>query len=195
MKLAAKLDRAIAERDKLTAAIADLESKRDALDVEADDYAKERRALDEYIAVRSASLRIVGDQIVQLDAKVAAEERAAAAARRAQGIKWVEAALPERVKIVAEIEAAVKGLPSLFAKLAAWRAKFIERYPRSDVELPFAYHIDDERVLTDVLAALHTIRIEDVQAISGLADNEARHHADLIADLQQNPAPKEDIAA
>src|SRR5262245_59066214 len=103
MKLVAKLDRAIAERDKLMAAVADLQLKRDALDVEADGYASDRRALDEHIAVRVAALRIVGDQIEQLDAKVAAEERVAAAARRAAAIRQVEALLPERAKIVAEI--------------------------------------------------------------------------------------------
>jgi hypothetical protein len=190
------LQRVTAERDKTLATIAELQSKRDALDVEADDYAKERRAFDEYIAVQEGILRIVNDQAARLEIKVADEERSAAAARRAAAIKAVESMLPERVKIVEQIEAAVKSLPGLFEKLEAWHAKFIKQYPAADVEYPHAHYLDGDPILRHVQAALRTIRIEDVhEGIDGLAADAVKQHAELIADLQQNPAPKEDIAA
>jgi hypothetical protein len=53
-------------------------------------------------------------------------------------------------------------LPGLFAKLEAWRARFIKEYPIADVELPLAHYLDDDRVLRHVADALRAIRIEDV---------------------------------
>src|SRR5262245_52581001 len=158
---AAKLDKARADRDKAEATIAELESKRDALDIEADDYATARRAFDERIAVQDGMLRILNDQIAGLDAKVATQERAAAASRRIAAIKQVESMLPERVKIVAAIESVVKSIPSLFEKLEAWHAKFIKQYP-ADVERPYEFFISTDRILQNVQSALHTIRIADV---------------------------------
>jgi hypothetical protein len=189
-KASVKLERAMAERDKITAAVGELQSKRAALDIEADDYATARRAFDERIAVQEGILRIINDQIAALESKVAADERAAAAVRRAQAIRAVQSMLPERAKIVAEIEAAVKDLPGLFDKLAKWQRGFVSKYPSGDLEYPFQHYLDDDRVIRNVTAALHVIRIEDaVESIDGLAAAEAQQHADLIADLQQNSAP------
>jgi hypothetical protein len=142
-----------------------------------------------YLAVQESMLRIINAQIAALESKVADEERAAAAIRRAQAIRQVQGLLPPRLEIVAEIEAAVKGLPDLFKKLDQWRASFLKRYP-ADVERPYEFFISDDRVLQRVTAALHAIRIEDAhEAIDGLASEESAHHAELIADLQQNSAP------
>jgi len=188
------LDRARADRDKAEVAISELQSKRDALDVEADDYATARRAFDERIAVQDGMLRIINNQIAGLEAKAAAEQRAAAALRRTAAIKQVESMLPDRVKIVAEIEAAIKSMPGLFRKLEAWHTKFIEQYP-ADVERPYEFFISTDRILQNVQAALRTIRIEDVfEGIDGLAASEAKQHAELILDLQQNPTPHSEAA-
>src|SRR5262249_5159357 len=104
--------------------------------------------------------------------------------------------LPDRVKIVAEIEATVKSIPGLFEKLEAWHAKFIKNYPSEALEYPYAHYLDTDRILRTVLAAFRSIRSEDVlEGIDGLAADEAKHHAELIADLRDKPAPKEGIAA
>jgi hypothetical protein len=191
-----KLEKVITERSQVEAAIDELRSKRDALDIEADDYAKERRALDEHIAVRESTLRIINDQVAKLEVKAADEERAAAAARRPAAIRQVQGMLPERAKIVAEIEAAVKDLPGLFEKLAAWQRQFLKRYPGEDLEYPYQHFLSDDRVLQRVTSALHAIRIEDAgEAIDGLAADEARQHAELIADLQQTAPQTESEAA
>jgi hypothetical protein len=193
---AIKLDKARAGRAKAEAAVAELQSKLDALDVEADDYATARQAIDAMIAVQEKSILVLNDQIARLDAKVADEERAAAAIRRAHAIRAVQSMLPERAKIVAEIEAAVKDLPGLFEKLAAWQRQFLKRYPSADLEYPYQHFLSDDRVLQRVTGALHAIRIEDAgEAIDGLAADEARQHADLIADLTGADVPVDSEAA
>jgi hypothetical protein len=186
MKLiAGKLEKVTAERDKADAAVTELRSKLDALDVEADDYATVRQSIDAQLAVRVRALGILNDQVAKLEAKAAAEARVASEARRAAAIKAVEAMLPERVKIVEQIEAAVKSIPGLFDKLDAWRAKFIKNYPRDDVEFPYAHFIETDRIHRTVLAAFRTIRPDDVhEAVDGMARHEARQHEALVDSLR-----------
>jgi hypothetical protein len=104
--------------------------------------------------------------------------------------------LPERAKIVAEIETATKAIPALFQKLEQWRAKFIRQYPTADLELPYEHWISTDRVHRNVLAAFRTIRAEDVHdTIDGLADAERKQHVDLINDLKRSGVAEEDQAA
>jgi hypothetical protein len=183
--LSGKLDRVRTERDKAEAAVTELRSKLDALDVESDDYSTVRQSIDAQLAVRVRALGILNEQVAKLEAKAADEERAAAVTRRAAAIKQVEAMLPKRVEIVAEIEAAVKSIPALFEKLEAWRAKFIKNYPRDDVEFPYNYFIETDRIHRTVLAAFRTIRTEDVvEAVDGMARHEARQHDALVDSLR-----------
>lgn len=187
---AAKLERARTERGKVEALLAELRTKRDAVDVAADDYATAYESLDAKVAAQERALVIVATQIEHLQVKAADEAAAAAAVRRAQAIRQVEAMLPERLKIVAEIERAIQGIPALFARLDRWQRDFVKRYP-ADVEHPYLHFIDPDRVLQNTLSALRAIRVEDAgEAITGLAANEAVHHAELIEDLTNNPAPE-----
>jgi len=182
---AGKLERVTAERDKAEAAVTELRAKLDALDGEADDYATVRQSIDSQLAVRVRALGILGDQLCKLEAKAAAEERAAAAQRRAAAIAAIEKTLPERVKIIEQIEAAVKDIPALFNKLEAWQAKFIKNYPRADVEFPYAHFIETDRIHRTVLAAFRTIRSDDVlEAIDGMARHEAKQHEALVDSLR-----------
>ena len=185
---AAKLEKAKAERDRVTATVAELRAKLDSFDVGSDDYGAASLTLDGHIRVHERAIEVSDRQIAGLETVLRDEEHRAAKARRAAGIVVVEKMLPEREKIIAEIETAIKTLPHLFEKLVAWRAKFVRQYPIADVEFPYAHFIDSDRVLRIVVDALRNIRAEDFhERIDGLAASEAEHHAALIADLKANP--------
>ena len=181
----AKLERAEAELAKCDAAIIELRAKLSALDPEADDFATTAQALNAQISLAEKSVSILIIQIAGLEHKVGVEQAAEKERRRQAAIKVVEAMLPDREKIVGEIEAAIKALPSLFQKLSAWRAKFVRQYPIADVEFPYAHFIDSDRVLRIVVEALRNIRAEDFhERIDGLAASEVKQHEALIADLR-----------
>jgi len=148
--------------------------------------------IDGSIKVNQRAVEILDRRIAALEARLADEEAAEWAGRRQQAIKTVEAMMPARTQIVAEIEAAVKAIPGLFEKLSAWKAKFIKQYP-PDLEFPYAHFIDSDRLLRNVQAALRNPLGEDVhEVIDGLAASEAEQHADLIADLKARSPAKSD---
>jgi hypothetical protein len=190
--IAGKLERVRSERDKAEAAVTELRAKLDALDVEADDYATVRQSIDAQLAVRVRALGILNEQVAKLEAKAADEERAASATRRATAIKQVEAMLPDRAKIVEQIEAAVLRIPGLFEKLAAWQSDFVRKYPKADLPLPYAHYLDADRIRRTVLASFRTIRPEDIcETITGLAREEVKLHVEMVGSLQ---ATKEEAA-
>jgi hypothetical protein len=182
---AAKLERAEEDLAATDAAIASAQQERLAklLDGTADDIAElDRKIIDQHRVAAVYRERIAG-----LQSRLATEQTAEREKRRQQAIKVVEAMLPARAQIVAEIEAAIKALPSLFSKLSSWRDKFVKQYPIADVEFPYAHSIDSDRVLRIVIDALRNIRAEDFhERIDGLAASEAEQHAALVADLKAN---------
>jgi hypothetical protein len=167
---ATKLEKARTDRAKLVVTIAELRAKLAGLDVGSDDYGAASLTLDGQIRVRERALEVSDRQIAGLEALHREEELRAAMARRAVAIKAVEQMLPEREKIIAEIETAIKSLPRLFEKLSSWRAKFVKHYPVADVEFPYAHFIDSDRVLRIAVEALRNVRAEDFhERIDGLA--------------------------
>jgi hypothetical protein len=187
-----KLEKARADLAAIEGKLAKLAQQRE--QVLAADDVEPLLLIDQQAEQEQRRLILVQNKIALLEAQVAAEELADQRARRAAAIKRVEAMLPDRAKIVAEIEAAVKALPAMFKKLDQWHRGFVSKYPSQDLEYPFAHYLDNDRVLRRVTASLHAIRIEDAgEAIDGLAAGEQQQQAELIDELRQNPA--QEIAA
>jgi hypothetical protein len=125
---AASLQRAIAERGAAEAKLADLQGKRKAALLEADDI-EQVQILDRQIEAAHQTLGILVDKIVALEAQLAHEKVEAIAKQRAAAIEVLERKFAERLKLAEAVEAAVKNLGDTWEALLHSRSDIVEGWP------------------------------------------------------------------
>jgi hypothetical protein len=181
--------------------IADLRHEREAklLDATADDLA----ALDRKIADQQRLAIVFAERITVLQARLATEQAEQQQRRRKAAIAKAEALLPKRIDAAAAFEDSVRAVSLALERLDQARSKIVADWPR-DLELPFAFYLDTSRAVRVLFEAMASfapdwklggeladklLRMREV--VTGFADGEAGHHAELVEQFRQSaPEPE-----